>query len=153
MGRWIIGIGLIVIVGIGALVFREFLPSNVAELKVGDCFDVPGDDVGGDVGDVQHHPCTDPHDGEVIFVGDFTGSDTYPSEGAFDAFVGAECVDKAFPSYVGAPFEARADLDLGYFYPKSENWNEDKEISCYITPIAGGKVSVSYANSAAPAAS
>ena len=151
MGRWVISIGLIVIVGIGALVFREFLPSNVGELKVGDCFDVPtGTD---DVGDVQHHPCTDPHDGEVIFVGDFTGSDTYPSETAFDTFVGAACVGKAFPSYVGASFDAREYLDLGYFYPKSENWNQDKEISCYIMPIAGGKVSVSYAKGAAPAAS
>lgn len=150
MGRWIVGIGLIAVISIGAFLFRDFLPGSVGELKVGDCFDVPA---GEDVGEVQHRPCTDPHDGEVILVGDLTGSDTYPTTDAFDAWVKTECIDKAFPAYVGSSFDAREDLDLGYFYPKSENWSKDKAITCYVTPIAGGKVSVSYAKGAAPSGS
>ena len=150
MGRFIIGIAIFLVIGGVAFLFRDFLPSNAAELKVGDCFDVPA---GTDVKDVQHHPCTDAHDGEVIFVGDFTGSETYPSGDAFDAWVGAECVDKAFPTYVGASFQSREDLDLGYFYPKTESWGKDKTVTCYISPVAGGKVTVSYKAGAAPSAS
>jgi hypothetical protein len=150
MGRWIIGIGLVAVISIGVLVFRDFLPSNAGELKMGDCFDVP---TGDEVGDVQHHPCTDPHDGEVIFVGDFTGAAAYPTQDAFDAWVKTECIDKAFPAYVGASFDVREDIDLGYFYPKSEQWSKDKQMICYITPIPAGKVSVSFAKAAAPSGS
>lgn len=150
MGRWIIGIGLVAVISIGVLVFRDFLPSNAGQLKAGDCLDVPAGD---EVGDVQHHPCNEPHDGEVIFVGDFTGSETYPIQDAFDAWVKTECVDKAFPTYIGASFDAREDIDLGYFYPKSEQWSKDKQMICYVTPLPAGKVSVSYAKAAAPSGS
>ena len=149
MGRWVIGIGLVVVIGIGALIFRNFLPGNAGDLKVGDCFDVPQ---GNEVGDVQHHPCTDPHDGEVILVADYTGSDTYPTVDQFDTWVGGKCVDAAFPAYVGDAFTAREDINLGYFYPKEDGWTKDKDrkMVCYVSPAAGGKVSVSYAKAAAP---
>jgi hypothetical protein len=151
MRRWIIGIGLVAVIAIGAFIFRDFLPSNAGELKVGDCFDIP---TGEEIGDVQHHPCNEAHDGEVILVADFTGSDTYPSADKFDAWVNTECIAKAFPAYVGEPFEARDDLDLGYFYPKEAGWtkDDDKVMICYLTPAPSGKVTVSYAK-AAPAAS
>ncbi len=149
MGRLIVGIGLFAIISIGAFVFRDYLSQNAGELQVGDCFDVPAGD---EIGDVQHHPCTDAHDGEVILVADFNGSATYPTIAAFDSWVKTRCADKAFRDYVGESFAARQDIDLGYFYPKEESWKsgKDRSMICYVTPVAGGKVNVSFAR-AAPA--
>ena len=47
-------IGIIVIGEIGAFLFRDRLTGNAAELKVGDCFDVPT--TATEITDVQHHP-------------------------------------------------------------------------------------------------
>ena len=149
MGRWIIGIGLVAIISIGVIVFRDALPGGGGDLKVGDCFDVPASH---EVDHLQHHPCTEAHDAEVILVADFTGSDTYPTAAAFYAWVKTECADIAFRRYVGEAFGARKDIDLGYFPPSKGRWNRDTDrvMICYVTPVASGKVTVSYAK-AAPA--
>jgi hypothetical protein len=143
-----IGIGLVAVIAIGALVFRDVLPGGGGELKVGDCFDVP---TSREIDHLQHHPCAEAHDGEVILVSDFTGSDTYPTTTAFDNWVKTECAGTAFQDYVGEFFEARKDLDLGYFPPNKGRWTRDRDrmMICYVTSVAG-KVTVSYAK-AAPA--
>ena len=46
-------LGLLGVIGVGALVARPFLSGNVGDLKVGDCFDEPT--IGQTVDDVQHH--------------------------------------------------------------------------------------------------
>ena len=148
MGRWMIGIGLVAVIAIGALVFRDVLPGGGGELKVGDCFDVP---TSREIDHLQHHPCAEAHDGEVILVSDFTGSDTYPTTTAFESWVKTECAGTAFQDYVGEFFEARKDLDLGYFPPNKGRWTRDRDrmMICYVTSVAG-KVTVSFAK-AAPA--
>jgi hypothetical protein len=147
VGRWIIGIGLVAIISIGAIVFRDVLPGDGGGLKVGDCFDVPTSD---EIDHLQHHPCTEAHDGEVIFVGDLTGTDTYPTAAGFDSWVKTECAGTAFQDYVGDSFEARKDVDLGYFPPKKGRWNRDRDrvMICYLTPAADGTVTVSFAETA-----
>ena len=108
---------------------------NASDLQVGDCFEVPDGD---SIGDVQHQPCNESHDGEVFLVGNYTGDgDTYPTSVQFDTWVGTECVDKAFPTYTGTAALDREDLDIGYFYPLEENWGKgDRQMICYLSPSA-----------------
>jgi hypothetical protein len=137
---------ILVIVGGIALVgylFRDRLSGNAGELQVGDCFQVPDGD---SIGDVQHQPCTEAHDGEVFVVADYTGTgDTYPTSDQFDTWVGAECVDKAFPTYTGTIYNDRDDIDIGYFYPLEANWGKgERQMICYLTPVGVDTVTSSY---------
>jgi hypothetical protein len=97
---------------------------------VGDCFEEPASPEA--VTDIQHRPCHEQHDGEVIFVGDQPDQDTYPDESAFDAFALDRCVP-AFEAYVGRDYETDEEFDFGFFYPGEEAWNaNDHEITCYV---------------------
>ena len=130
MRGWIFRIGIIAIIGIGALIFRDRLSSNAGELKVGDCFDDPaGVSV---VTDVQHHPCTESHTAEVIFLGNLTGDDaTYPSETAIDTYVEASCLP-AWNAYTGKDFQTETVLGLGYYVPSDDGWKDgDRGVVCY----------------------
>jgi hypothetical protein len=148
LGRLIV-IAVIVVIAIGAVVFRDKLSSNASDLRVGECFEVPTADT---VKDVQHRPCVEPHDGEVLVVGDFTGADSYPTTTAFETWVGTECVGKAFKSYTGDEYDSRQDVGVAYFTPTEEGWGKgDHQMICYLTPAGGGNVSTSFAK--APAGS
>ncbi len=132
-------VGGIAVVG---LIFRDRLSANAGDLQVGDCFHVPNGD---SISDVQHAPCTEAHDGEVIVVHDYPAGSTYPTVDEFDLWVKQECVDTAFAGYVGAPFDSRQDIDIGYFYPLEENWGSgDREMICYVSPVGGGTVTQSF---------
>lgn len=144
MKPWRMIIPVVLIVGIAAVgfVLRDRLTGNASDLHVGDCFQVPAGD---SISDVQHTPCTEPHDGEVIYVADYSGSDSYPTSDQFDTWVGSECVDTAFASYVGEGYEARPDIDLGYFYPQADGWSSgDRQMICYLSPADGALVSSSF---------
>lgn len=141
----IVQIGIVVIlVGAGVIgfVFRDKLSGSVESLQIGDCFEVPA---GETVEEVQHRPCTEPHDGEVFVVRDYTGSDTYPTIAQFDAWAGDECVGADFVAYTGDTYDTRQDVGIGYLYPLEDGWARgDREMTCYLSPVAGDKVSVSY---------
>lgn len=136
-------------IGVGAFVFRDRISGNVGELKVGDCFDRPAADV---VSDLQHHPCNEPHDGEVLAVFDYPNPPSaYPGDDAIRTAVKDRCVDSAFTAYVGTSLDASPDIDLAFYQPKPENWGSDKQIVCYLHPVvAGTKVSTSYRAAATP---
>jgi len=126
--RTIIVIG--VIVAFLAIVLF-IVRNNVAadDLKVGDCFNVPN---GATVQTVEKHPCTESHDGEVIFVGEHTGT-TYPISLSLDSFIEESCVP-AFETYVGHDIDSDAELSIGYFYPSREGWDKgERTITCYVT--------------------
>ena len=146
-------IAMVVVVGIiggGYLLFRDRLSESAEDLRVGDCFDVPGEET---ITTVQHQPCTEPHDGEAYVVGN-SDADSFPIVFGFDDWVEENCAGPAFDAYVGEPFGARSDIDVGYFSPTREGWEGgDREITCYLTPTDGQKVTVSYKAGAAPAAS
>jgi hypothetical protein len=130
-------LGIIGLIAGGAFVLRPFLSGNAGNLAVGDCFDPPA--VAGEtVEDVQHHPCTDAHGGEVIFVGDYEPSDgTYPSDDAFVTFVGDHCVS-AFNSYTGLDYLQATDLDFHVFTPTQEGWGDgDRTMICYAVRVDG----------------
>jgi len=131
-------IGVIGVIVVGALIFRDRLSGSAGDLRVGDCFDEPGD--AQNVEDVQHHPCTDAHTAEIVFVGNHPDAETYPDLDAFDAFVYERCVP-AFESYTGRDWETDTELDMAYFYPTSEGWpSGDHEISCYLVRLDSGKM-------------
>ena len=132
-------VGGIAVVG---LIFRDRLSANAGDLQVGDCFHVPS---GESISDVQHAPCTEAHDGEVFVVRDYPVGSTYPTVDEFDLWVKQECLDREFPAYIGASFETREDVDIGYFYPLEENWGSgDHEMICYLSPVGGGTVTQSF---------
>jgi hypothetical protein len=123
---------------------------NASDLGVGDCFadPLPPSSQGvidETVEDVQRSPCTEPHTGEVFVVADFPGQDAYPDEQAFEDWVRANCLDQVFQDFTGLTFEAAEDIDVGYFYPKPEGWDDgDREMTCYLAPVDGQPVSASY---------
>lgn len=133
MNRNIIWIGIIAIVLIGGFIFRDFLSGNAGELKVGDCFDLPSADTE-EVKDVQHHPCTDLHGGEVIFVGEYPGSkdDPYPTDDEMFAFLTEQCIP-AYTSYTGVAVDSQDTYDIGWFQPTNDGWKGgDQGVICYI---------------------
>jgi hypothetical protein len=136
-----IRIGLIAIVGIGLFIFRDRLTGGASDLAVGDCFDDPG--VATEVSDVQHHPCTEPHTSEVLYVGDMPSSDTYPTDAQFTAAVETACVP-AFNAYTGLDFTTDPTFNMGYFTPTADGWGDgDRELICYVIRIDGAPVSQS----------
>ena len=87
----IIIVAIVVVVAVVGVVFRDRITGNAGSLQVGDCFDLPADAVAATdatVGDVQHHPCTEAHGGEVFAVLTYpaAATDTYPPTDAFVAF-------------------------------------------------------------------
>jgi hypothetical protein len=135
LARWIGIAAVIGVIAVVGFIFRDRLSGNAGELKVGDCFDDPGSVA--EVSDVQHHPCTEPHTGEVFYVGEMTGDNSsYPADDAFLEHVGTNCVP-AFETYTGATFDG-VTLDIGYFHPTSEGWgNGDRGVICYAYNLDG----------------
>lgn len=141
----IVQIGIVLILvgaGVVGFVFRDQLTGSVESLQVGDCFEVP---VGETIEEVQHRPCTDPHDGEVFVVRDYSASGTYPTIAQFDVWVEQQCIGTDFVAYTGDDYATRQDVGVGYLYPLEDGWGSgDREMTCYLSPIGGGKVNASY---------
>jgi hypothetical protein len=133
---WIVRIAIVAAIALGAFIFRDRISSNAGDLAVGDCFDEPAGLT--EIKDVQHHPCTESHTSEVIFVGDMAGSkDAYPSDEELRAFMEANCVP-AFNSYTGRDYSTDTELDFSTFIPTEEGWKGgDQEISCYVVRVDG----------------
>lgn len=130
--RFLLSIGVIVLIAGGAFLFRDRITGGADDLKVGDCFDVPAT-AAETVKDVQHHPCDESHTAEVILVADHPAAKgaPVPSDTELHAYLSETCTS-ALEVYVGA---AKADLyELGAFYPTDEDWNKDERgVTCYLT--------------------
>jgi hypothetical protein len=129
-GRWrlVLVLGAIVVF-LGVVLFAVRNNADVNDLKVGDCFTIPD---GTTVKTVEKHPCTETHNAEVIFVGDYTGS-TYPVSISLDSFAQDNCVPAA-ESYVGRSIDDDPALSIGYFSPTQDSWDAgDRTISCYLS--------------------
>lgn len=140
----LLGVRILIIgaVAIGGLLFRDRLTGGAADLAVGDCFDEPT--TIGEVQDVQHHPCTESHDSEVVFVGDMPEASTYPTDAQFVAYIRASCVP-AFNAYTGLDFDVLEAVDMGYLTPTAEGWSKgDREMICYAIRSDGASVSQSF---------
>jgi Septum formation len=131
MRGWIFRIGIIAVIAIGAFIFRDRLSGNAGDLKIGDCFDVPAGEQ--DISDVQHHPCTESHTGEVFAVVTNPSAKGAPplTRTQLVDYLGTSCAP-IFITYVGAEASNAGILDFGAFYPGDEDWkNGDREITCY----------------------
>jgi hypothetical protein len=136
--RNIIGIGILAVVLVGGFIFRDFLSGNAAELKVGDCFDLPtsSDET---IEDVQHHPCDQVHGGEVFFDGESAAADdaAYPADDVMAFEVFGFC-DPVFIAYTGKDSDNDLEWTYGYFVPTSDGWGDgDRGIICYAAKIDG----------------
>jgi hypothetical protein len=126
-----IRLGFLALIGIGALILKPFLSGSASDLAIGDCFDVPTS--GQTVKEVQHHPCTDPHGGEVFFVGkDPSPSNAvYPSKEQRQATFRTLCV-APFNAYTGLDFDSDETWTFGYFAPTVDGWTSgDRDVTCY----------------------
>jgi hypothetical protein len=130
---WILGV--IGLIAVGAVLFRDRITGSAADLAVGDCFDLPGAEVT-EIEDVQHHPCNEPHSAEVFVTFDYPGAtDAYPSQDEFSAAVSARCLPE-FTAYTGSEFEQQQSLDIYWLYPLQEGWDDgDHEVVCSLFRI------------------
>jgi Septum formation len=136
----LIRVGIIAVIIVAGLLLRDRLSGNAGDLKVGDCFDVPAADT--NISDVQHHPCTDAHSGEVFYVGDDPTAKGAPfAVSTLETDIGNIC-SPIFTSYVGAA--NLTGLDFGAFYPLESDWNDGKRgITCYVYKVDGTNVTKS----------
>jgi putative regulator of septum formation len=117
---------ILVFIGVALYATRNNVEAN--DLKVGDCFVIPSGDT---VKTVEAHPCTESHNAEVTFVGDFAG-DTYPISISLDNYVSDNCVATT-ETYVGRSLDADPALYIGYFSPTQKSWEGgDRSITCYV---------------------
>jgi hypothetical protein len=125
---------------LGGFLFRDYLSGNAGDLKVGDCFDVPTVAAQSTtVKDVQHHPCSDLHSGEVFFFGNVPGdaNAVYPGDATFDAFARDQCVP-AYRTYTGRDFDSDETYDIQYLTPTTEGWNKgDRAVDCFLLRVDG----------------
>lgn len=113
---------------------------GASSLAAGDCLILPSED---QFDDVRRLDCTEPHDGEVVFVGAHPGS-SYPPEEDFSSYVEAQCLP-AFAEYTGSDYESQEVLEVGWFTPTERAWDDgDREVTCYLTPVDGARTSQSY---------
>ncbi|HET7703062.1 MAG TPA: septum formation family protein [Candidatus Limnocylindrales bacterium] len=143
MSGWVFRIGIIAVIAIGAFIFRDRLSGSPADLQVGDCFDVPTANV--DISDVQHHPCTESHTGEVFAVISHPAAKGTPplTEPQLVEYLGTACVP-LFAAYVGQEAVSAGVLDFGAFYPRDEDWNDgDRGVTCYAYRVDDGPMTTS----------
>jgi hypothetical protein len=142
LGGWGVRILIIAVIAVGAFVLKDRISGNAGDLKVGDCFDEP---VGTTtVETVQHHPCSESHTSEVVFVGNVPGDKaTYPAQSVFDQYGVGNCIP-AFNAYTGKDFDTETVLTMSYFYPLADGWAKgDQEMTCYAIRVDGGAVTSS----------
>ena len=126
---------------VGGFIRRDRLGGSPAELKAGDCFDVPTT-TGQTVNDVQHHPCTESHTGEVILVTEHPAAKgaNAPTDTDLTSYLISTC-GPALTTYVGPD---TAKFDLGAFSPTEDGWKDgDRGVTCYLTMLDESAMTVS----------
>ncbi len=119
-------VAIVAVLGVILFAVRNNVDAN--DLKVGDCFTIPD---GTTVQTVEKHPCTETHNAEVVFVGEYSG-DTFPISLSLESYVRDNCVP-ASESYVGRSIDDDPALSIGYFSPSQDSWNSgDRTVSCYV---------------------
>jgi hypothetical protein len=147
--RTYISVGVLVVI-LGVVLYAVRNNQSADDLAVGTCFDVPTTT---EVSTVEKHPCTEAHDAEVIFTGEYTGGDTYPLAISLTDYLSTTCA-QAFESYVGESYDTNTTLDMSYFKPSVDSWNQgDRTFTCYVQDANEAKLSNSVKTGAAPAGS
>jgi Septum formation len=130
----IVRLGILGVILIAAFILRPFITGSAGDLNVGDCFDPPTE-AGVEVKDVQHHPCSDLHGGEVVYVGKIADLTVYPTDDQVAQFVEDNCL-AAYTAYTGVDLFSTDGADLGYFSPTEDGWTKgDRGVICYATRL------------------
>jgi hypothetical protein len=138
--QWVVGIGIIVLIAGGFLLFRDRLSGSAGDLQVGDCFHVPDAE---EISDIQHAPCNESHTGEVFFVGDMPDAPLAPSGTEVDEYVEANCIP-AYATYTSRDYATDEAFDINSFYPTFSGWGEgDREVTCFIVRTDAGEMTQS----------
>jgi hypothetical protein len=99
------------------------------------------------VTDVQHHPCTEAHSGEVFAVvtNPAAGGAPYPDRTTRLSFAGDQCA-APFLAYVGKPMDSSA-LEVAFFGPTPDGWTKgDRTFTCYVETNPPATTSVKGSN-------
>ena len=104
---------------------------RIADLRVGDCFDLKGEfDEDEAVDEITARPCGEPHEFELMYTGS-VASATYPTDAAFFAWLDENCLP-AFADYIGRSYRESA-LDVFWFQPTREGWDAgDHSVQCAV---------------------
>ena len=137
--RTYLSIAVLIVIGAGVLwVVRNNQAAD--DLTVGTCFDVP---TSAEVTTVEKHACTEAHDAEVIFTGEYTGGSTYPLQASISDYLSTTCAP-AFQTYVGIAYEDSTAFDMSYFKPSIDSWNQgDRTFTCYVHDANDAKLTKS----------
>src|SRR3954454_3954770 len=132
----LVTLAVIVLLIVGGLaLFRDRISGDVNSLQVGDCIDDPGSTT--EITDIQHQPCTEPHDGEVFALVTHPAANgaAYPGKDAFRDLVVQQCLPQV-QVYTGRTLDEidAAGLTYAWFYPTTDSWTNanDRGITCYI---------------------
>lgn len=146
--RLAIGILVVVVaVVIGGIAYvaltRDSSTGGVDALQVGDCIDEPPG--ASTITEVQHQPCTTPHDGEVfaLLTNPAPADAAYPVVSGFDDYIQTNCIP-LWESYTGRTWSTDTEIDLNYLHPTLSGWGDgDRGFTCYLTKLGGGKLNAS----------
>ncbi|HEY7589715.1 MAG TPA: septum formation family protein [Candidatus Limnocylindrales bacterium] len=136
-------IAIIAVIVVVAFVLRDRLSGSASDLRVGDCFQDPG--AIQEISDVQHTPCTDPHDNEVVFAAEHPAAKGAAalSDDQWGAWAAQNCLP-AFLSYTGQDLLSQEVLDIGWFVPTDEAWADgSRKAICYAYRIDLAKLTQS----------
>lgn len=101
--------------------------TSVGEVKAGDCFNDPDEDV---VTNLVLVDCSQPHDNEVYAQVQMDDT-TYPGATVIEDFAVDACLG-AFEPYVGRSYE-ESPLDYFYLSPTEEGWGDgDRSVLCVL---------------------
>jgi hypothetical protein len=100
---------------------------GISDLRAGDCFDLK-DQEAVEVQEVDAKVCTEPHQFEMMFIGDMRDG-PYPDDAAMDDYTVANC-DPVFDAYVGRAYED-SQYDWVSFSPTEAGWKDgDHAMQC-----------------------
>jgi len=140
----LLGLGIlvviIVVIGGGLWLFRDRLSGSVTELAVGDCIDRPPTD--STITEVQHQPCSGPHDGEVfaVLIHPAPDGEAYPVVSGFDDYVEQNCIP-AWEAYTARSWATDTELSLNYIHPTLSSWADGgRNITCYTMRVDDAKL-------------
>ena len=148
-------VGVVAAFGIGGVIFATQRDDSgqitrggtlaISELRVGDCFD-PQDLDAEQADEVNAKRCNETHQFEMMTIASMPDGE-YPSDSAFETFVGEHCLP-AFDEYVGLAYE-ESRLDIYWYFPLQSGWDDgDRLIQCAIYDPLNSELTGSLKNAA-----
>jgi len=139
----VIAAAIVLVAGLAVVIWRGAGSKDPANLRVGDCFEVP--EAAQRIEDLRTRTCSGPHGGEVFHIYEASVAATaYPSDTDWEALIYPVC-DPVFEAYTGTPVAERLDIGYVFFVPTADRWaGGDRRVTCFITSLDGSQLSRSF---------